>query len=57
MTIDYSVSIGNLLTLVAIVVMAAGAFRKLIAIETKINILWTWFEEHILKAANPGNPE
>lgn len=57
MVIDYSISVGNLLTLVAIVIMAAGAFRKLIAIETKINILWTWFEEHILKATNPGKPE
>lgn len=53
MAIDYTISIGNILTILAMVVMAAGAFRKLITLETKINILWQWFEEHILKA-NPG---
>lgn len=54
--IDYTVSLGNLLTIGAIVLMAFGAFRKLVAIETKINILWKWFEEHILSAAKPANP-
>ena len=56
MTIDYSISLGNILTLLAMIALAAGAFRRLITFETKIDILWRWFEEHILKSNTGETP-
>lgn len=56
MTIDYSISVGNILTIFLILVMFVGAFRKIIAFETKMNILWKWFEEHILRSAGDVTP-
>lgn len=56
MNIEWTVSVGNLLTALTLLITGFGCvialIRRIDAIEYRVEIIWHWFEENVFRRLN-----